>query len=85
MAEYKIYFIESVEKDCRTIPKIDLQRIIFRIKALAGDPRPPDSEKLTCRERYRIRHGNYRIVYSIQDREFTVWVIKTGHRKDVYR
>ena len=85
MAEYKIYFKESVEKDFRTIPKKDLQKIILRIKALAGDPRPPGHEKLTGQERYRIRQGHYRIVYSIQDKEFTVWVVRVGHRKDIYR
>jgi mRNA interferase RelE/StbE len=85
MAEYKIYFKESIEKDFRTIPKKDLQKIILRIKALARDPRPPGHEKLTGQERYRIRQGHYRIVYSIQDKEFTVWVVKIGHRKDVYR
>jgi mRNA interferase RelE/StbE len=85
MAEYKIYFKESIEKDFRTIPKKDLQKIILRIKALARDPRPPGHEKLTGQERYRIRQGHYRIVYSIQDKEFTVWGVKIGHRKEVYR
>ncbi|KAF0156789.1 MAG: plasmid stabilization system [Syntrophaceae bacterium] len=85
MAEYKIYFKESVEKDFRTIPKKDLQKILSRIETLAKDPRPPGHEKLTGQERYRIRQGHYRIIYSIQDREFTVWVVKIGRRKDVYR
>jgi mRNA interferase RelE/StbE len=85
MAEYKIYFKASVEKDFRTIPKKDLQKIILRIQALARDPRPPGHEKLTGQERYRIRQGHYRIIYSIQDKEFTVWVVKIGHRKDIYR
>jgi mRNA interferase RelE/StbE len=85
MAEYKIYFKESVEKDFRTIPKKDIRKIILRIQALAGDPRPSGHEKLTGQERYRIRQGHYRIIYSIQDKEFTVWVVKIGHRKDVYR
>ena len=85
MAGYKIYFKESIEKDFRSIPKKDLQKIILRIKALARDPRPPGHEKLTGQERYRIRQGHYRIIYSIQDKEFTVWVVKIGHRKDVYR
>jgi len=85
MAGYKIYFKESIEKDFRSIPKKDLQKIILRIKALARDPRLPGHEKLTGQERYRIRQGHYRIVYSIQDKEFTVWVVKIGHRKDVYR
>jgi mRNA interferase RelE/StbE len=85
MGEYKIFFKESVEKDFRTIPKKDLHKIILRIQALAKDPRPSGREKLTGQERYRIRQGQYRIIYSIQDKEFTVWVVKIGHRKDIYR
>jgi mRNA interferase RelE/StbE len=85
MAEYKIYFKESVEKDFCAIPKKDLQKIILRIQALASDPMPRGHEKLTGQERYRIRQGHYRIIYSIQDKEFTVWVVKVGHRKDIYR
>jgi mRNA interferase RelE/StbE len=85
MVEYKIYFKESVEKDFCAIPKKDLQKIILRIQALASDPRPLGHEKLTGQERYRIRQGHYRIIYSIQDKEFTVWVVKVGHRKDIYR
>jgi mRNA interferase RelE/StbE len=85
MAEYEIYFKESVEKDFRTIPKNDLEKIICRIEALSKDPRPPGHEKLTGQERYRVRQGLYRIIYSIQDKELTIWVVKVGHRKDVYR
>jgi len=85
MAAYNIFFKRSVEKDLKTIPKKDLNRILDRIKKLAEDPRPSGSEKLTGQERYRVRQGLYRIVYSIQDNELTVWVIKVGHRKDVYR
>jgi mRNA interferase RelE/StbE len=85
MAEYKIYLKESVEKDFRTIPKKDLQKIVLRIEELARDPRPPGHEKLTGQERYRVRQGQYRIIYSIHDKELTIWVVKVGHRKDVYR
>jgi len=85
MAEYKIYFKESVEKDFRTIPKKDLQKLILRIQVLARDPRPPGHEKLTGQERYRIRRGQYRIIYSIHGKELTIWVVKVGHRRDVYR
>jgi mRNA interferase RelE/StbE len=85
MAEYKIYFKESVQKDLRTIPKKDLGKILARIKSLATDPRPPGHEKLTGQDRYRIRQGRYRIIYSIQDGQCTVWVVKVGHRKDIYR
>ena len=85
MAEYEIFFKESVWKDIKKIPKGDLKKIIARIEKLADDPRPLGSEKLTGEELYRVRQGNYRILYSIQDNELTVWVIKIGHRKDVYR
>ena len=85
MAAYKIYFRESVEKDFSAISKKDLEKILHRIEALAENPRPPGCEKLTGRERYRVRQGRYRIVYSIQDEVLTVWIVKVGHRKDVYR
>ena len=85
MADYKIYFKDSVEKDLSAIPKKDLQRILRRIEALSKDPRPYGYEKMTGQERYRIRQGLYRIVYSIQDEELTIWVVKVGHRKDIYR
>jgi len=85
MAVYKVHFKASVETDLSTIPKKDLQKILHRIEALAEDPRPQGHEKLTGQERYRIRQGRYRIVYSIQDKELTVWVVKVAHRKDVYR
>jgi mRNA interferase RelE/StbE len=85
MAEYRVYFRESVEKDFSVIPKKDLRKILNRIEALAKDPRPPGHDKLTGQERYRLRQGWYRIVYSIQDKDLTVWVVKVGHRKDIYR
>jgi mRNA interferase RelE/StbE len=85
MAAYSIFFKESVRKDVEAIPAKDLQRIMERIGMLAEDPRPPGSEKLAAQERYRIRQGNYRIIYSIQDNVLTVWVVKIAHRRDVYR
>jgi mRNA interferase RelE/StbE len=85
MVGYKIFFKESVEKDFAAIPGKDLKKILSRIKSLSIDPRPQGCEKLTGQERYRIRHGRYRIVYSIQDKKLTVWIVKVGHRKDIYR
>jgi len=85
MAVYKLYFKASVEKDLTKITKKDLKKILRRIKELADNPRPSGCEKLTGQERYRLRQGRYRIVYSIQDYNLTVWVIKVGHRKDIYR
>lgn len=84
MAEYKIFFKRSAVKDLDPIPKKDLQRIIKRIESLKANPRPPGCEKLSGQERYRIRQGNYRMVYSIQDDELTVSIVKIGHRPEVY-
>jgi mRNA interferase RelE/StbE len=85
MAAYKILFKKSVQKDFNSIPKKDLNKIIDRIKLLGEDPRLPGCEKLTGQQRYRLRQERYRILYSIQDDELTVWVVKIGHRKDIYR
>ena len=85
MAVYKIFFKKSLEKDFKVIPKNDLVKILERIETLAEDPRPPGCEKLTGQQKYRLRQGRYRILYSIQDDELTVWVVKVGHRKDIYR
>ena len=85
MAAYKIFFKKSVEKDFKGIPKNDLAKILKRIETLSEDPRPRGCEKLTRQEKYRLRQGRYRILYSIQDDELTVWVVKVAHRKDIYR
>jgi len=85
MASYSIVFKQSVAKDFRPIPKKDVQRILKRIDGLADDPRPAGAEKLSGDEKYRIRQGNYRILYTIEDDIITVTIVKVGHRRDVYR
>jgi mRNA interferase RelE/StbE len=85
MAAYKIFFRKSVDKDFSAIPKQDLRKVLRRIEMLSEDPRPSGCEKLTGQERFRVRQGRYRIVYSIQDKDLTVWIVKVGHRKDIYR
>ncbi len=85
MAGYKIFFKKSVWKDFESIPQKELNRILQKIEALSENPRPSGSQKLSGQEQYRIRQGRYRILYSIQDQELTVWVVQVGHRKDVYR
>jgi len=85
MAVYKIFSRASVEKDLSAVLKNDLKKILQWIKALADDLRPVGCEKLTGQDRYRIRQGRYRIIYSIQDKELTVWIVKVGHRKEIYR
>ena len=85
MAEYKILIRPSVTKDFKSIPRKDQKKILVRIEALADDPRPPSSIKLSGDERYRIRQGNYRILYEIQDDVLIIIVVKVAHRKDAYK
>ncbi|HCA58434.1 MAG TPA: type II toxin-antitoxin system mRNA interferase toxin, RelE/StbE family [Blastocatellia bacterium] len=84
MARYKIEFKRSVFKDLRPIPKADVKRILKRIDALAADPRGPGSEKLSSQERYRVRQGNYRILYTIEDGRLIVTVVQIGKRSEIY-
>jgi mRNA interferase RelE/StbE len=86
VAQYRLLIKASAAKELPAIPnKRDRQRIVKRIMGLETDPRPPGSQKLSGRERYRIRQGQYRIVYGIEKDELVVYVPKIGHRKDVYR
>lgn len=85
MGSYKVQVKRSAERELRDIPKKYLQRIIKRIGALSNDPRPLGCEKLCGQERYRMRQGKYRVVYSIDDETRTVTIFKIGHRKEVYR
>ncbi len=84
MASYKLTFKKSVAKDLRPTPKRDLTRILKRIETLTQNPRPEGCEKLSGQERYRVRHGVYRIIYEIFDRELVVMVVKVGRRQAVY-
>lgn len=85
MASFEIFFKESVWKDLKKISKKDVRKILKKIGSLSNDPHPSGCEKLTGEEQYRIRQGRYRILYSIQEIELTVWVVKVGHRRGVYR
>lgn len=82
---YQIIYKKSVAKDLRSIPKADLKRIINKIEKLTLEPRGQSSIKLHGNlELYRIRQGDYRIIYQIKDKVVTVVVVKVGHRKDIY-
>jgi len=85
MARYDLRFKPSVTGDLRGIPPADVRRILARIGTLRDDPRPPGSEKLSAQERYRVRQGNYRILYTVADLELVVEIVKIGHRRDVHR
>lgn len=85
MGRYSFEFAKSVRKDLKRIGKRDASRILKSIDKLEANPRPPTSKKLTDRELYRIRVGNYRVVYEIFDLRLVIMVVKIGDRKDVYR
>lgn len=85
MAVYELRFKASVAKDLRGIPKADVLKILAKARTLCDNPRPPGSQKLAGDERYRIRQGDYRILYTIADALVLVEVVKIGHRREVYR
>ncbi|MAF84733.1 MAG: type II toxin-antitoxin system RelE/ParE family toxin [Gammaproteobacteria bacterium] len=86
MAKYKLRIKKSAAKELEAISrKSDRKRIVSRIQGLADNPRPDGCKKLSGLERYRIRQGPYRVVYSIEDEQLVVYVVKIGDRKSVYR
>jgi mRNA interferase RelE/StbE len=86
MALYRVLLKPSVEKDLRQLPKVALNRVIGKIEALAADPLPRQSVKLTGAEHlYRVRVGDYRIIYAVDQRTRVVTVHYVRHRKDAYR
>ena len=84
---YRIVIKASAVKELQAIgSKPDRQRIVSRIENLAADPRPAGCEKLSgLIDLYRVRSGNFRVVYEIVDEQIRVTVIKIAHRKDVYK
>jgi len=85
VANYKIFIKPSAAKELKRIPQKELKRITSKIQTLSEEPRPHGCEKLSAQERYRLRQGNYRIVYSIEDDKLIVYVVKIAHRRDVYK
>ena len=87
MASYKVQIKTSAGKELAAVgSKSDREKLVARIQGLATNPRPHGSEKLAgYADRYRVRQGNFRIVYLIEDEAGAVTIFKVGHRKDVYR
>jgi mRNA interferase RelE/StbE len=86
VANYKLRIKKSAAKELEAISrKSDRQRIAASIESLAENPRPPGCKKLSGSDRYRIGQGNFRIVYSVEDDELIVYIVKIGDRKSVYR
>ena len=86
MALYKVEIIRKVrKKDLPSISLKDVRRIIERIQKLANDPYPVDAVRLKGRDEWRIRQGDYRILYIVEEKIVTVFVVKIGHRREVYK
>ena len=85
MGKYKLQIKKSAEKELRKIPKKELIKIINKIQNLSEDPHPVGSIKISNQEKYRLRIGNYRVLYKVEDNILTIFIIKVGHRKDIYR
>ena len=78
--------MSSAHRELLPIPKREQRRIDAKIIALADDPRPSGAKALVGQNNlYRVRVGDYRIIYRLQDQDLSILVIKIGHRKDVYR
>ena len=84
MAKYSVLYTETFYKSLKSIPGKDVKRILRKTQTLTIDPRPYGCQKLAGQERYRIRQGNYRIIYSIEDAKLIVIVVNIGHRREVY-
>jgi len=84
VANYKLQIKPSAVKELGALPPKDRRRLVAKIRRLSTVPRPSGSEKLSGHELYRVRQGNYRILYGIADADLVLVVVKIGHRRDVY-
>ena len=83
--KYQIRIIPSAEKEMDKLPALIHRRISKRILLLEDNPRPRGTRKLGGHEEYRLRAGDYRVLYTIDDKRHVVTVFAVGHRREVYR
>ena len=83
---YEVFLAQQAEKDLKRLTAVMFHRIVPEVQALAGNPRPPGSRKLTgSKHDYRIRVGDYRVVYEINEKDKAVRVMRVRHRREAYR
>ena len=85
MGSYKLAIKPSAAKELEAVPRKDRVRVAHKLQALAGNPRPQGCERLAGHELYRIRQGDYRVLYEVVDRDHSITIYKIGHRREVYR
>ncbi len=85
MESYKVLIKKSAAEELAKIPKKDLEKIGRRAGDLEQDPRPIGCQKLSGKDKYRLRQGDYRIVYSVDDSRRIVDIYKIGNRREIYR
>lgn len=84
MADYTVVLTRTAQKQLDKLPTLTADTLLSAIELLASDPRPDGCKKLKGRPGYRIRKGDYRVLYDVQDSVLVVEVIALGHRKDIY-
>ena len=85
MASYRLLIKTSAAKELEALPAKDRKRVAAKLKRLASKPRPTGAEKLSGQEKYRLRQGDYRVLYTVDDDAAAVVVVTIGHRREVYR
>lgn len=81
---YALLILRRAQKDLARLEKIDYRRVVDAISLLGDNPRPGSCKKLAGRDGWRIRVGNHRVIYEIDDRNHTVTILHIGHRRDIY-
>jgi mRNA interferase RelE/StbE len=82
---YRVLILRRAQRELAQLPNEAYERIRDAIRALADDPRPANGLKLTGRTGWRIRVGDYRVIYEIDDSQHVVTILHVGHRRDIYR
>ena len=83
--KYSLFILPRAQREIASLNKPDRERVVKAIRSLGDDPRPPGSLKLSGRNGWRMRVGNYRVIYEIDDTVRSLTVLHVGHRRDVYR
>jgi mRNA interferase RelE/StbE len=82
---YSILILRGAQKELSDLPKTTYERIKDAIRKLADDPKPRGIRKLSGRNGWRIRIGDYRVIYEIDNQNNSVTILHIGHRRDVYK